>query len=292
MEIKNVGIVGCGTMGAGIAQVCAQAGYRVIILEKNETFLNIGLDKIKAFMDKGKAKGKITKEEMDLTLKRIKGTTIIRSLSNCELVIEAAVENLSIKQELFAEMDKVCPPHTILATNTSSLSIIEIASRTNRKDKIIGIHFMNPAPIMKLVEIVKSIATSDETIRIASEFVVSLDKTIIMAKDNPGFIVNYLQYPFRLNAIRMLERGLATKEDIDIAATLGLGHPMGPLALQDLVGLDITYAAVKSIYEETKDPNFAPPVLLKQMVAAGWLGRKTGKGFYEYNSKPNKEENK
>ena len=179
-------------------------------------------------------------------------------------------------------MDKILPKESILATNTSCFSIIDIAAKTNRKDKVLGLHFMNPAPLMKLVEIVKSIATSNETVEIAKEFIKSLGKTGIIAKDAPGFIVNYLQYPFRLNAIRMLERGLASKEDIDTAAKLGLGHPMGPLELQDLVGLDITYEATKDIYEETKDPNFVPPVLMKKMIAAGWLGRKTGRGFYNY----------
>jgi 3-hydroxybutyryl-CoA dehydrogenase len=282
MEIKNIAIVGCGTMGSGIAQVCAQAGYKVNILEKNSEFLNKGLEKIRSFMSKGVEKGKITKEIMNLTLEHIKGITEIENLSICDLAIEACTENLDLKKDIFIKMDKILPKNSILATNTSCLSIIDIASKTNRKDKVLGLHFMNPAPIMKLVEIVRSIATSNETIEIAKEFIRSLGKTAIIAKDTPGFIVNYLQYPFRLNAIRMLEGGFASKEDIDIAATLGLGHPMGPLALQDLVGLDITYAAAKDIYEETKDPNFAPPVLMKKMIAAGWLGRKTGKGFYNY----------
>ena len=285
MKIKNVGVIGCGTMGSGIVQVCAQSGYRVIVLEESDELLEKGLEKIKLFMKKGIEKGKLTEEEMQTAFKRIKGITNIEKLVNCQLVIEAVVENLEIKRELFAEMDLICPENTILATNTSSLSIIDIASKTNRKDRILGLHFMNPAPIMKLVEIVSSIATSVETAKIAKKFIISLGKTVIMAKDTPGFIVNYLQYPFRLNAIRMLEREVASKEDIDTAATLALGHPMGPLTLQDLVGLDITYSAVKEIYEETKDPNFAPPILLKKMVSAGWLGRKSGKGFYDYTDK-------
>jgi 3-hydroxybutyryl-CoA dehydrogenase len=197
-------------------------------------------------------------------------------------VVEAVQENMEVKQKVFKELDKACPPHTLFGTNTSSLSIIDIASVTGRPEKVIGLHFMNPVPLMKLLEIVKSVTTSEEVLEICTEFGKSLGKTVIIAKDTPGFIVNYLQYPFRLNAIRMLEAGMATKEDIDAAATLGLSNPMGPLALQDLVGLDVTYAGALSVYEATGDPKFLPPVLMKKMIAAGWLGRKTGKGFYDY----------
>lgn len=282
MEIKNVGLVGCGTMGSGIAQVAAQAGYSVTVLEADEKLLQNGLSKIDAFLTKGVEKGKVSEQDKKDTLARIKGTTEYKNFNNCDLAIEAVNENLDLKKEIFAELDKVCPDHAILASNTSSLSIIDMASATNRPEKVLGLHFMNPVPLMKLLEIVKSIATSDEALETGKEFGKSLGKTVIVAKDTPGFIVNYLQYPFRLNAIRMLERGLASKEDIDAAATLALGHPMGPLALQDLVGLDVTYAGTMAVYEETGDPNFLPPVLMKKMIAAGWLGRKTGKGFYEY----------
>ncbi len=282
MEIKNVGIVGCGTMGGGIAQVCAQAGYQVHVLEASETLLQNGIANMKVFLEKGVQKGKVSAEEKDAVLSRIKGSLNIEDLSVCQLVIEAIVEDMEKKRELFSKLDKVLPGHAILATNTSSLSIVDMAAATARPDKVLGIHFFNPAPLMKLAEIVETILVSNETVNIAKEFVQSLGKTFIVAKDLPGFVVNYLQYPFRLHAIRMVERGLATPEDIDKAARLGLGHPMGPLELQDLVGLDITYNACLSIYKETNDPAFLPPVLMKKMIAAGKLGRKTGAGFYNY----------
>jgi len=283
MEIKKIGVVGCGTMGSGIAQVSAQSGYEVVVLENNEELLKKGISFISSFLTKGVEKGKVSQQDKDSALARIKGTIEYKDFDDCDLVIEVVNENISLKKEIFVQLDKVCPDHAILASNTSSLSIIDMASVTNRPEKVLGLHFMNPVPLMKLLEIVKSIATSDVVLETCKEFGKSLGKTVIVAKDTPGFIVNYLQYPFRLNAIRMLERGLANKEDIDAAATLALGHPMGPLALQDLVGLDVTYAGTMAVYEETGDPNFLPPVLMKKMIAAGWLGRKTGKGFYEYN---------
>ena len=282
MQIKRVGIVGCGTMGSGIAQVCSQSGYEVIVLDDNKELLKKGMSFIESFLEKGVAKGKVSEEEKKNILARIKGTTEYNDFSECDLVIEAVYEQLDLKRQIFSKLDTACPDRTILASNTSSLSIIDMASSTNRADRVLGLHFMNPVPLMKLLEIVKSIATSNKVLETCKEFGKSLKKTIILANDSPGFIVNYLQYPFRLNAIRMLERGLAAKEDIDAAATLALGHPMGPLALQDLVGLDVTYAGAMAVYNETKDPNFLPPVLMKKMISAGWLGRKTGKGFYEY----------
>jgi len=282
MEIKKVGVIGCGAMGSGIVQVCAQSGYNVVVLEMNEQLLKKGLASIESFLNKGVEKGKMTPEEKNAILKKIQGTVEYREFSTCDLVVEAVQENMEVKQRVFEELDRICPHHAILATNTSSLSIIDIASATRRQEKVIGLHFMNPVPLMKLLEIVRSVATSEEVLEICREFGKSLGKTVIIAKDTPGFIVNYLQYPFRLNAIRMLEAGMATREDIDAAATLGLGHPMGPLALQDLVGLDVTYAGALSVYEETGDPKFLPPVLMKKMIAAGWLGRKSGKGFYTY----------
>ncbi len=285
MEIKKVGVVGCGTMGSGITQVCAQAGYDVVVLENNKELLEKGLSSIDSFLTKGIEKGKVSRQDKELTLSRINGTIEYKDLSECDLVIEAVYEDLDLKKKIFRRLDSVCHEHAILASNTSSLSIIDMASATKRPQKVLGLHFMNPVPIMRLVEIVKSIATSEEALEIGKAFGKSLGKTVIIAKDTPGFIVNYLQYPFRLNAIRMLEAGIATKEDIDTAAKLGLGHPMGPLELQDLVGLDVTYNGAMAVYKETGDPIFFPPVLMKKMIAAGWLGRKAGKGFYEYKKK-------
>jgi len=282
MEIKKVGVVGCGTMGNGIVMVCAQAGYQVVVLEINDQLLNKGLASINSFLTKSVEKGKLSQQDRDSTLARIKGTTNTQDFSDCDLVIEAAVENMDLKKKIFAEVDKICPKHTILASNTSCLSIIDIAMATSRPDKVLGLHFMNPVPIMKLLEIVRTIATSDETLDTGRTFGASLGKTVVLAKDTPGFIVNFLLMPFLLNAISMLDAGVASREDIDTAINLGLGHPMGPLTLADLIGLDTTLFVVSAIYEELKDPQYAPPPLLRKMVTAGWLGRKTGKGFYEY----------
>ena len=282
MGIKRVGIVGCGLMGSGISQVCARSGYQVVVLEINDELLNKGLASISAFLTRNVRKGRVSQEEKEATLARIKGTTNTKDFTDCDLIIEAAVENLDVKKKIFAELDKICPRRSILATNTSCLSIIDIAKVTTRPEKVLGLHFFNPVPSMRLLEIVKTIATSDETLEIAKEFGKSIGKTTIVAPDTPGFIVNRLLMPFMLGACRMLEAGLATKEDIDTGVRLGLGHPMGPLALADLIGMDTNLFIANSIYEETKDPSCAPPVILKEMVAAGWLGRKTGKGFYEY----------
>jgi 3-hydroxybutyryl-CoA dehydrogenase len=282
MEIKQVGVVGCGQMGGGIAQVCAQAGYRVTVSEINEELLSKGLSSIKSSLTKSLEKGRITQQDKDSILARIKGTTNMKDFGNCDLVIEAASENLDLKKQIFAELDKICPKSAILATNTSCLSIIEMAMATTRPDKVLGLHFFNPAPVMKLLEVVKTIATSEETLEAGKSFGQSLGKTVIVAQDTPGFVVNRLLVPQLLHAIRMLEAGVATKEDIDTGVTTGLNHPLGPLSVADLVGLDTLFFIANSIYDEFKDPQFAPPVLLKKMVAAGWLGRKTGKGFYEY----------
>jgi len=282
MEIKKVGVVGCGTMASGIVQVCAQSGYPVVVSEINEELLNKGLASIKSFMSKSVERGKISQQDMDSTLGRIKGTVDIQDFSECDLVIEGATENMDIKKKIFAELDKVCPKHAILATNTSCLSIIDIAMATGRPEKVLGLHFMNPVPLMKLVEIVRTIATSGETLEAGKAFSQSLGKTIVIAKDTPGFIVNCLLMPYLLNTIRMLDAGVATREDIDTSINLGLGHPMGPLTLADLIGLDTILFVVDAMYEEFRDPQYAAPPLLRKMVTAGWLGQKKKKGFYDY----------
>ena len=282
MEIKRVGVVGCGLMGSGITQVCAQSGYRVVVLEINNELLNKGLTSISSFLTRNVKKGRVSQAEKEATLARIKGTTNTKDFGDCDLVIEAVIENLDLKKKIFAELDKICPKHTILATNTSCLSIIDMAQETTRPEKVLGMHFFNPVPLMKLLEIVRTLATSDETLEMGKEFGKSIGKTTIIAPDTPGFIVNRLLMPFMNGAFRMLEAGLATKEDIDTGVRLGLGHPMGPLALADLIGMDTSLFIANAIYEELKDPLYAPPVILKKMVADGWLGRKTGRGFYEY----------
>lgn len=282
MEISKVGVVGCGLMGSGIAQVCAQSGYQVIVSEVNNEFLNKGLASIDGFLIKSIEKGKISQQDKDGILSRIKDTTNTSDFSDCDLIIEAVIENIDLKKKVFAELDKICAQRAILATNTSCLSIIDIAMVTSRPEKVLGLHFFYPVPVMKLLEIVRTIATSDETLEISQDFGKSLGKTLVIAQDTPGFIVNRLAIPFTLNAIRMLEAGVATREDIDVAVNLGLNHPMGPLTLADFLGLDTLYYIASSMYEEFKEPQYAPPTLLKKMVTARWLGRKTGKGFYKY----------
>ncbi|MFC1966097.1 3-hydroxyacyl-CoA dehydrogenase family protein [Chloroflexota bacterium] len=282
MGIKKVGIAGCGIMGSGIAQICAQAGYEVLVSEANNELLNKGLASIDSFLTRGIERGKVSQQDKDSTMARIKSATSNKDFADCDLVIEAIIEDMAIKQHFFAELDKICPEHTILATNTSCISVIDIAAKTNRLDKVLGMHFFNPAQIMRLIEIVKTVATSDETLKTVKEFCQTLGKTIAIAKDTPGFLTSRLGVVQGLEAIRMLETGVGTAEDIDTAMKLGYNLPMGPLELTDLVGLDTRLHVASSMYEATKDPKFAPPVLLQKMVAAGWLGRKTGKGFYEY----------
>ncbi|MEE8618792.1 MAG: 3-hydroxybutyryl-CoA dehydrogenase [Dehalococcoidales bacterium] len=282
MEIKKVGVVGGGIMGGGIAQISAQAGYQVVISEINDELLNKGLAGINSILTRSVDKGRISQEDKDAALARIKGTINTKDFSDCDLVIEAIIENMDLKKKVFAELDKVCPKHTILATNTSCLSVIDMAKATNRPEQVLGMHFFNPVPVMRLLELVKTILTSDETLETARKFGESIGKTVSVSPDIPAFVVDQLANPFLLDAIRMVENGVATAEDIDTGIRLGLNHPMGPLALADLVGLDTILFIANALYDELKDPKFAPPTLLKKMVAAGWLGRKTGKGFYEY----------
>jgi 3-hydroxybutyryl-CoA dehydrogenase len=282
MEIKKVGVVGCGTMGGGIAQLCAQSGYQVVVSEINEELLKKGMAAIEKTLGRLVEKGKLAQPDRDATLGRIKGTTSMKDFSGCDLVIEAAIENMDLKKKIFAELDGICPKHAILGTNTSAISVIDMAVVTKRPEKVLGLHFFNPAPVMKLLEIVKTIATSNETIEVSKKFGESLSKTTVIAQDKPGFIVNRLWIPYMLQAIRLYEDGVASREDIDNAISLGLNYPMGPLALADLTGLDVIMFIANAIYERLKDPRYIVPTLVEKMVAAGWLGRKTGKGFYEY----------
>jgi 3-hydroxybutyryl-CoA dehydrogenase len=282
MEIKKVGVVGCGSMGGGIAQLCAQSGFQVVVSEINDEFLKKGMGAIDKVLSRSVEKGKLPQADKDAIMGRLKGTTSTRDFADCDLVIEAAIENLELKKKIFAELDGICKPNAILATNTSCLSIIEMAVVTKRPDKVLGLHFFNPAPIMKLLEIVRTIATSDEVLETGQKFGESLGKTNVIAQDAPGFIVNRLWLPFLLHCIKLYEDSVASREDIDNAIQLGLGYPMGPLTLADMVGIDIVKFVSDALYEQLKDPRYIVPTLVDKMVAAGWLGRKTGKGFYDY----------
>ena len=282
MEIKKVGVVGCGSMGAGIAQLCAQSGFPVVVSEINDELLKKGLGFIDKTLARSVEKGKLEPKDKDAIMGRIKGTTGTKDFANCDLMIEAAIENLDLKKKIFAELDGICPKQAILATNTSCLSIIDMAMVTKRVDKVVGLHFFNPAPVMKLLEIVKTIATSEETMATSQKFGEKLGKTTVVAQDAPGFIVNRLWIPFLLHAIRLYEDGVASREDIDNAIQLGLNYPMGPLTLSDMVGIDVVKFVSDALYEQLKDPRYITPTLVDKMVAAGWLGRKTGRGFYDY----------
>jgi len=282
MEIKTVGVVGCGLMGSGIAELAAKKGYTVIVREINDDFLAKGLQRIQDSTAYAVKKEKMTAADREALLARIRGTTQMEDLAPADLVIEAAIENLELKKSIFAELDHITRPDVILASNTSSLAVTEMASKTRRPDKVLGLHFFNPVPVMPLLEIVRTFLTSEETYQTARRWGEGLGKTIIVSKDAPGFIVNALLIPFILDAVRMYENGFATKEDIDTGIKLGLNHPMGPLTLLDFVGLDTTLFIADEMFKETKDPRYAAPTLLRRMVTAGYLGRKSGKGFYEY----------
>ena len=282
MEIKKVGVVGCGFMGSGITQVCAQSGYQVVVSEVNDELLNKGLTTIDYYLTRSVLKGKISQLDKDSALARIKGTTNTKDFSDCDLVIEVVPENIDLKKEVFVKVDKICPERTTLASNTSCISIFELAKVTNRPEKVLGMHFLSPVPPSKLLEIVRSAATSDETLELGKKFGESLGKTVIVAKDVPPFIFNRLLMALEGTAIQMLEEGIATKEDIDKSMTLGLYHPIGPIALLDFNGIDVAYKVCQAMYEQTKDPQYAPSPLIKKMVETGRLGRKTGKGFYDY----------
>lgn len=281
-DVRTIGVVGCGLMGSGIAEVCARAGFQVIVREVNEELLRKGLDRIRASMAKAVERGKLAASEMEAAWRRIRGTLSMEDFAACDLVIEAVVEEMGVKQAVFAELDRICPPHAVLASNTSSLSITALGGATRRPDKVIGLHFFNPAPVMPLLEIVVGLQTAEETVALGRALAERLNKTVVVSKDRPGFIVNRLLIPYLLDAIRLLEEGVATMEDIDTAIRLGLSHPMGPFALMDFVGLDTLLLIADAMFEEFKDPRYAAPPLLRRMVAAGWLGRKSGRGFYTY----------
>lgn len=281
-DVRTVGVVGCGLMGSGIAEVCARAGFQVIVREVNEELLRKGLDRIRASMAKAVERGKLSASDMEAAWGRIRGTLDMADFAVCDLAIEAVIEEMNTKKGVFAELDRICPPRAILASNTSSLSITELGSVTRRPEKVIGLHFFNPVPVMPLLEIVVGLQTSEETVALGRALAERLNKTVVLSKDRPGFIVNRLLIPYLLDAIRLLEEGVATMEDIDTAIQLGLNHPMGPFALMDFVGLDTLLFIADAMFEEFKDPRYAAPPLLRRMVAAGWLGRKSGRGFYAY----------
>ena len=282
MDIRTVGVLGCGLMGSGIAQVSAGAGYRTIVREVNDTALQAGLGRIRKFLSDGVAKGKVTDEAQNKTLGNLTGTTNTADLKDCDIVIEAIVENLDEKRAIYAAVEAAVRPETIIASNTSSLCITELAAATKRPDRFGGLHFFNPVPLMKLVEVIRALTTSEETNQALSVFAASVGKEPIAAPDRPGFIVNRLLVPYLLDAIREYERGLGTIEDIDKGMKLGCGYPMGPFTLLDFVGLDTTYYIANIMFEEFREPRFAPPPLLKRMVLAGYHGRKTKRGFYTY----------
>jgi len=282
MSVKSVGVVGCGLMGSGIAQVSVQAGFPTIVVEANQQLLDKGVAGVKKSLDALVAKAKIDQKARDEAVARLTGTTRLEELKACDLVVEVVTENQPAKNELFAKLDTICPSHAILASNTSSCNVTGMAAATKRPGQVVGLHFFNPVPLMKLVEVVQTILTSDATVTTAREWVQALGKTPVKTKDSTAFIVNRLLVPYLLDAIRLYESGLASLEDIDTAMKLGCGYPMGPFTLLDLVGLDTTMYVAEVMFEEFREARYAPPPLLKRMVMAGRLGRKSGRGFYDY----------
>jgi 3-hydroxybutyryl-CoA dehydrogenase len=287
MAIQRVGVVGCGLMGSGIAQVAAAAGFETVVREVSVELVDKGLKGIEKNLNRLVEKGTITETVKREIRGRLKGTTSIEDLKNCDVIVEAIIEQLPAKRELFSALDKICPAATIFASNTSSLTITEIAAATKRPQRFVGLHFFNPVPVMKLVEVVRTIATDPAVYEEMVAFAVKLGKTAVRANDSTGFIVNRLLVPYLLDAIRALEEGVGSIEDIDNSMKLGCGHPMGPLTLLDFVGLDTTYYISQIMFEEFKERRFAAPPLLKRMVLAGWNGRKSGRGFYDYSDPGN-----
>jgi len=285
MKIKKVGVVGCGLMGSGIAEVAAKSGYVTVVREVSEELLEKGIGRIHGSLEKAVSRGKLESEERDRVQERISGVVDLEALADCDFVVEAIVENLDEKRKTFAVLDGTVKKTAIFATNTSSLTVTQIAASTSRPDRLVGLHFFNPVPVMKLVEVVETLMSDKGVIETTHEFVRSLGKEPVSCKDNSGFIVNRLLVPYMLDAIRALEEGVGTVEDIDKAMKLGCGYPMGPFTLLDFVGLDTTYYIGNIMFEEYREKRFAPPPLLKQMVQAGRLGRKSGRGFYDYSKK-------
>jgi 3-hydroxybutyryl-CoA dehydrogenase len=288
MEIKKVGVLGCGLMGSGIAQVCATAGFNVTVLEVEQKFLDkgfAGIDKSLAkFADRPVEKGGITPQQKDETRARLKGTTKREDLADCDIIVEAIIENVEEKKKMYASIDGIVKKDAIFASNTSSISVTELLTAVNRPERFIGLHFFNPVPLMKLVEVVKTIATAPDVYEAAYEFAKKLGKVPVRTSDKTGFIVNRLLVPYLLDAIRAYEEGVGSIEDIDNAMKLGCGYPMGPFTLLDFVGLDTTYYIPHVMYDEFKERRFASPALLKRLVMAGWYGKKTGRGFYDYSN--------
>lgn len=282
MEINKVGVAGCGLMGSGIAEVSAKAGFDVVVREIDESALARGRKRLCGSLDRAVSKGKLDRGARDEALGRITFTTSLDDLAGCDLVVEAIIESLDAKKELFGYLDGVCGAETIFASNTSSLTVTDMAAATSRPERFVGLHFFNPVPVMKLVEVVRTIVTSQETFEAAHDFAVRVGKTPISAKDNSGFVVNLLLVPYMLDAIRQVERGVATIEDIDTAMTLGCGYPMGPFVLGDFVGIDTLYRVAEIMYEEYREERYAPPPLLKRLMTMGRYGRKTGAGFYDW----------
>ncbi len=285
MKIKKVAVIGCGLMGAGIVEVSARAGFDTTVRELDDELLDAGLERVRGSLGKAVAKGRLEQSAADEALARITGTTRLEDLEQADLVIEAIVENPEVKARMLGEIDRLVQAEAVFASNTSSLTVTQLAAATNRADRVIGLHFFNPVPVMKLVEVVRILTTADEVVTAASEFVRAIGKEPVQCRDNSGFIVNRLLVPYLLDAIRAVEEGVGSIEDIDKGMQLGCGHPMGPLTLLDFVGLDTTYYIANIMFEEYRERRFAPPPLLKRMVLAGHHGRKSGRGFYDYSKK-------
>lgn len=282
MEIKKIGVLGTGQMGAGIIQVFAQSGYEVIGVDSSQEMLDRAVKSIDKRLGGRVEKAKMSRGDKDAVMARIATSLKMEDLGDCDLIEEAIPEDLELKKQVFSKLDRICKKETVLATNTSGLSVTDMAAATGRGDKLLGMHFHNPAPVMRLLELVRTIMTGEETIESVRTFGETLGKTVVVAPDVGGFIVTRLFTPFLLGAVRMLEAGIATRDEIDVSMKLAVNHPMGPLEVVDFIGLDTELSIAETLYEETKDPKYAPPLLLRKMVTAGWLGRKAGKGFYEY----------